>query len=1109
MPGCCETGRNVQKYRGGGGGGTASTLQEALENSNVATIDINLISGAKFRGDGSGLSNVPINGGNLNLQQVTNQDNQTTNEIIITNTGTSLTTSGAINASGNITAPSFIGSGSSLTSLNVTNASSGILQVARGGTGVTTGLTSLDGSNITSGTVALVRGGTGATSASTAASNLGLGTSDSPQFTGVNIGHASDTTITRSSAGVIAVEGKIVRTDDVALGTETSGNYVATITGGDGIASTGATTGETIDHSLSVDTKTNGGLAIESGKLALKLDDSSITGVLNASDGGTGVTTGLSQLNAGNITSGTVPTIYGGTGVTTGLSVLNATNLTSGTVNTARGGTGVTTGLSVLNATNLTSGTVATARGGTGVTTGLSVLNPSNLSGPVDISKGGTGVTTGLDVLNATNLTSGTVATARGGTGVTTGLSVLNATNLTSGTVNTTRGGTGVTTGLGVLNATNLTSGTVATTRGGTGVTTGLSVLDPGNLSGPVSILKGGTGVTTGITVLDPGNLSGTVSISKGGTGATTASAAATALGIGPGSTPQFTSIELGHASDTTIARSGAGKVTIEGNEIRTGTVESDKGGTGQTSYNVGEILVANDPNNTGAPTLHKLPAGSSGYFLKSEGAGSPLVWSNVAAVGSSTPGQLFTGVGLTGANKISDGNTPPTFSGGHTGAGDTTISVDSATGNVASKLVMRDTSGEIRVEEVIVGTGTTGTLTSTTWSGSAATAGSAATLTTPRDIGGQSFDGSDDITLPGVDAVGNQDTTGNAATATKLAAAVNIGGVSFDGSAAISLPGVNVAGTVNTSGNAATATKLASSVNIGGVSFDGSAAIQLPGVDIAGTVNTSGNAATATKLASSVNIGGVSFDGSAAIQLPGVDIAGTVNTSGNAATATKLAATVNIGGVSFDGSAAIQLPGVDIAGTVDTSGKAGSIANASDTTTSTDQKIAFIIGNNVKTNTNLTINPSTAELKATKFTAGTGGFVDSTFTNKGVIYYDSTSGKLVSTALGTVGQVIKADTNGVPVWGTDSGGVGGSGYWTQPSGTTIIHYNTGNVGINTSTPQYKLDVNGDIRTTSEGGFRGNGGNITGINITSERNQTIINFGQQSSLKVSANGDPD
>lgn len=50
--------------------------------------------------------------------------------------------------------------------------------------------------------------------ASTAAiaTTLGLGTGDSPQFTAVNIGHASDTTITRASAGVIAVEGVNVPT---------------------------------------------------------------------------------------------------------------------------------------------------------------------------------------------------------------------------------------------------------------------------------------------------------------------------------------------------------------------------------------------------------------------------------------------------------------------------------------------------------------------------------------------------------------------------------------------------------------------------------------------------------------------------------------------------------------------------------------------------------------------------------------------------------------------------------------------------------------------------------------------------------------------------------
>jgi len=66
----------------------------------------------------------------------------------------------------------------------------------------------------------------------------------------------------------------------------------------------------------------------------------------------------------------------------------------TGQVATARGGTGVTTGLSVLNATNLTTGTVATARGGTGVTTGLTVLNPGNLSSQVLLAKGGTGLTT-------------------------------------------------------------------------------------------------------------------------------------------------------------------------------------------------------------------------------------------------------------------------------------------------------------------------------------------------------------------------------------------------------------------------------------------------------------------------------------------------------------------------------------------------------------------------------------------------------------------------------------------------------------------------------------------------------------------------------------------
>jgi hypothetical protein len=50
--------------------------------------------------------------------------------------------------------------------------------------------------------------------------SLGLDTDDSPQFAGVNVGHATDTTITRVSAGVVAVEGQNLGT--VSITTTTS-----------------------------------------------------------------------------------------------------------------------------------------------------------------------------------------------------------------------------------------------------------------------------------------------------------------------------------------------------------------------------------------------------------------------------------------------------------------------------------------------------------------------------------------------------------------------------------------------------------------------------------------------------------------------------------------------------------------------------------------------------------------------------------------------------------------------------------------------------------------------------------------------------------------------
>jgi hypothetical protein len=66
-------------------------------------------------------------------------------------------------------------------------------------------------------------------------------------------------------------------------------------------------------------------------------------------------------------------------------------------------------------------------------------------------------------------------------------------------------------------------------------------------------------------------------------------------------------------------------------------------------------------------------------------------------------------------------------------------------------------------------------------------TTGTAATLTTPRSIGGPSFDGSADINLPGVNTTGNQNTSGTAAT---LTTPREINGVAFNGSADITIQG-------------------------------------------------------------------------------------------------------------------------------------------------------------------------------------------------------------------------------------------------------------------------------------------------------------------------------
>lgn len=168
----------------------------------------------------------------------------------------------------------------------------------------------------------------------------------------------------------------------------------------------------------------------------------------------------------------------------------------------------------------------------------------------------------------------------------------------------------------------------VAITDGGTGVSTL-----------PTGLLKGaGTGAITaaaaGTDYVAPGGAlgtpsSGTLTNATGLPISGLVASTVTALGVG--------SIELGHASDTTIARSGAGDITIEGNAVyRVGGTDATvaDGGTGRSTSTTAYGLIAAGTTATGAHQT--LAAGATTEMLVGGGAAALPAWTT--ATGSGAP---------------------------------------------------------------------------------------------------------------------------------------------------------------------------------------------------------------------------------------------------------------------------------------------------------------------------------------------------------------------------------------------------------------------------------------------------------------------------------------
>ena len=122
--------------------------------------------------------------------------------------------------------------------------------------------------------------------------SVGVGTGDSPYFTGVNVGHASDTAITKHSTGNISVAGQLIhRLGGADIPVADGGTGVSTLT------QNGALIGNGANDVTAVDMSTKGGLLVGDGSgnpsvlavgangLALVADSGEPTGLKYASAG--------------------------------------------------------------------------------------------------------------------------------------------------------------------------------------------------------------------------------------------------------------------------------------------------------------------------------------------------------------------------------------------------------------------------------------------------------------------------------------------------------------------------------------------------------------------------------------------------------------------------------------------------------------------------------------------------------------------------------------------------------------------------------------------------------------------------------------------------------